>query len=62
VHLGGGVKIRLPNAGIIEVKKPEFEKVAPLWDGYLTGKVLRKELRSRTYYSKYIISIFYHLG
>lgn len=52
------IEMNVPSAKnpIIPVKKHSFKNVYPLWDGYIKGTILRKEIRDITRHSKYIIS------
>ena len=60
---GNAVSVVVPNAinpQSIPIK--DFELVFHEWDGYLSGSVKRHEIRDKTRYSKYIISIFHFMG
>lgn len=52
------VAVASPGAkGIQRIRAGEFEKVAPVWDQYVSGGLPRHEVRDMTRFSKYVISI-----
>ncbi len=50
-----------PDNKEIRVSRNDFEKVAPIWEGYCNGNFQRQKMRGLTRCSKYIISIFHYL-
>lgn len=40
----------------------DFHMVYKNWEGYLSGKILRKEFAKRSFVTKYTISIIHHLA
>ena len=42
-----------------KIPKVDFEEVFAMWPGYTSGRIARNEIRDKTRFSKYIISIFH---
>ena len=54
----GYIEVDAPHASTIQhISKDEFEKVWEIWQDYKGGKFPRNQMRSVTWFSKYIISI-----
>jgi hypothetical protein len=49
-------------AKVQKINKRDFDKVLLVWKEYCNGTIQRQEIRNKTRYSKYIISIFHHLA
>ena len=47
---------------IQRIPKKSFKMLYDNWDTYKQKRVLRNQLREKTRFSKYTISIFHHLG
>jgi hypothetical protein len=56
------VDVQSPNANNLQsIPKKDFVIVFNMWHEYLSGSVHRQQVRDKTRYSKYIISILHQL-
>ena len=51
--------IKKPDDKTLTIRSNEFDAFGEYWNDYKKGLVRRKDIMQRTFYSKYLISIFH---